>query len=66
MNRDAAHHSSYDDEPPLSGLDQLLHAVEEAETDVTKDEDRRSNDGEAGDALTPNEQAQEDIPKRRP
>jgi hypothetical protein len=46
------------DETPDTALDEVLHEAEEAQTRVTDSEKRRR--GEAGDAITPNEQAQEE------
>ncbi|MEV6383906.1 hypothetical protein AB0M31_31390 [Streptomyces sp. NPDC051773] len=45
---------------PNTALDEVLREVERAETDVTDSEGRRRHDGEAGDAITPNERAQEE------
>jgi hypothetical protein len=44
---------------PDTALDEVLREAERAETDVTGAE-RRRHDGEAGDAITPNERAQEE------
>ncbi|MDX3642163.1 hypothetical protein [Streptomyces sp. MB09-02B] len=44
---------------PDTALDEILREAERAETDVTDSRPRR-HDGEAGDAITPNERAQEE------
>ncbi|MFF7389086.1 hypothetical protein ACFZAE_11680 [Streptomyces scabiei] len=44
---------------PDTALDEILREAERAETDVTGSE-RRRHDGEAGDAITPNERAQKE------
>ncbi|MFF4186716.1 hypothetical protein ACFYZ9_26370 [Streptomyces sp. NPDC001691] len=47
---------------PDTALDEVLKEFEEAETRGTKKPDREdAHDGEAGDALTPNEEAQEET-----
>ncbi|MFD9041588.1 hypothetical protein [Streptomyces bottropensis] len=46
------------DETSDTALEEVLHEAEEAQTRVTDPEKRRR--GEAGDAITPNEQAQEE------
>ncbi|MDX3524758.1 hypothetical protein [Streptomyces scabiei] len=48
------------DETPDTALDEVLHEAEEAATRVTEPEERRRRRGEAGDAITPAEQAQEE------
>ncbi|UUU28888.1 hypothetical protein JIX56_02660 [Streptomyces sp. CA-210063] len=48
------------DDKPDTALDEVLHEAEQAETRVTDSEKRRRDRGEAGDAITPNEQAQEE------
>jgi hypothetical protein len=48
------------DETPDTALDEVLHEAEEAETRVTDPGKRRRRRGEAGDAITPNERAQEE------
>ncbi|MFF6782919.1 hypothetical protein [Streptomyces sp. NPDC012510] len=45
---------------PDTALDEVLREAEEAETRVTDSEKQRRRRGEAGDAITPNEQAQEE------
>lgn len=45
---------------PDTATDEVLREVEVAETRVTDSEKRRHRRGEAGDAITPNEQAQEE------
>ncbi|WP_200301449.1 hypothetical protein [Streptomyces adelaidensis] len=47
------------DDKPDTALGEVLHEVEEAETRVTDSEEQRRRRGEAGEAITPNEQAQE-------
>ncbi|MGW2841077.1 hypothetical protein ACWCWD_25180 [Streptomyces sp. NPDC001493] len=56
---------SHAKKPSDSASDEVLHEIEDAETDdVTGGEQRSGNgDGEAADALTPNEDAQEDAQK---
>jgi hypothetical protein len=44
---------------PDTALEEVLHEVEEAETHIT-DSDGRRRRGEAGEAITPNERAQEE------
>ncbi|MDW8809298.1 hypothetical protein P1P68_31990 [Streptomyces scabiei] len=46
------------DETPDTALEEVLHEAEEAATRVTDPEERRR--GEAGDAITPAEQAQKE------
>ncbi|MFF9038104.1 hypothetical protein ACF090_21840 [Streptomyces sp. NPDC014892] len=53
-----AKHSS--DDKPDTALDEVLREAERAETDVTDSRKPRRHDGEAGDAITPNERAQEE------
>ncbi|MDT0567564.1 hypothetical protein RM704_08795 [Streptomyces sp. DSM 3412] len=48
------------EDKPDTALDEVLHEAERAETDVTDSERRRRHHGEAGDAITPNERAQEE------
>ncbi|MFF7361613.1 hypothetical protein [Streptomyces sp. NPDC008125] len=54
--------------PSDSASDEVLHEIEDAETeDVAAGEQPTGDgdgDGEAADALTPNEEAQEDARKR--
>ncbi|MFM9553679.1 hypothetical protein [Streptomyces caniscabiei] len=45
---------------PDTALDEVLREVERAETDVTDSDGRRRHHGEAGDAITPDERAQEE------
>ncbi|MBE1602112.1 hypothetical protein H4687_008241 [Streptomyces stelliscabiei] len=45
---------------PTPPWDEVLHEAEEAQTRVTDPEKRRRRRGEAGDAITPDEQAQEE------
>ncbi|MEU1090104.1 hypothetical protein ACFYPN_24390 [Streptomyces sp. NPDC005576] len=49
--------------PSDSAADELLHEIEDAETDDVTGGERSTEDGEAADALTPNEEAQEDARK---
>ncbi|WEH38340.1 hypothetical protein [Streptomyces sp. AM 2-1-1] len=51
------------DEHPRTASGEILLEAEEAETRVTGGE-RSGRDGEAADALTPNEDAQEDSEER--
>ncbi|MGW8990977.1 hypothetical protein ACWGRF_13770 [Streptomyces zhihengii] len=51
-------------ERPSTAGGEILHEAEEAETSVTSDGERSSDDGEASDALSPNEDAQEDVHHR--
>lgn len=50
---------SPDEEPPRTALSEILQEVEEAGTRVENNGARRGKDGESGDAMTPNEEAQE-------
>lgn len=45
---------------PGTALEEVLHEVEEAETRVTDSDRQRRRRGEAGEAITPNERAQEE------
>lgn len=56
------HRPSHDEEHPETAADEVLHEAEEAETRIG-DNERRGQDREAADALTPNEDAQEDVQK---
>ncbi|WP_371525354.1 hypothetical protein OG302_03730 [Streptomyces sp. NBC_01283] len=58
------HQPSHDEEHPQTAADEILHEVEDAEARVGDDGRRRKHEGEAADALTPNEGAQEDVQKR--
>ncbi|MFD4030056.1 hypothetical protein ACFWVP_05860 [Streptomyces sp. NPDC058637] len=58
------HEPAQDEDRPATAGDELLHEAEEAETSVADDGERGSNDGEASDALSPNEDAQEDVHHR--
>ncbi|MEU6847387.1 hypothetical protein ABZ930_36530 [Streptomyces sp. NPDC046716] len=49
---------------PDTAVDEVLQEFEKAET-THEGAERDSDDGEAGDALTPNEEAQEHKPPRR-
>ncbi|WP_371574008.1 hypothetical protein [Streptomyces sp. NBC_01314] len=48
------------DDKPDTALNEILHEAERTETRVTDSEQRRRRRGEAGDAITPNERAQEE------
>ncbi|MFD5036094.1 hypothetical protein ACFWMX_31540 [Streptomyces sp. NPDC058378] len=50
---------SLDEEHPRTALGEVLHEVEEAGNRVVDDGARRGEDGESGDAMTPNEEEQE-------
>ncbi|PSM38225.1 hypothetical protein C6Y14_38510 [Streptomyces dioscori] len=58
-----AEHPEYP-EHPETAAGEVLHAAEEAETAVVDDGERRGTDREAADALTPNEDAQDDVQRR--
>jgi hypothetical protein len=45
---------------PETALEEVLHEAEEAETRVTDSARQRRHRGEAGEAITPNERAQEE------
>ncbi|WEH38305.1 hypothetical protein [Streptomyces sp. AM 2-1-1] len=49
--------------PSDSAADEVLHEIEDTETDDVTGGERSREDGEAADALTPNEEAQEDVRK---
>ncbi|MEW1892748.1 MULTISPECIES: hypothetical protein [unclassified Streptomyces] len=51
--------------PPRTAAEEVVREAEEAETDVADTRERRGGDSEAGDALTPNEEAQEDADEPR-
>ncbi|GAA3487460.1 MULTISPECIES: hypothetical protein [Streptomyces] len=56
------HQSDQDAGRPETALDEALKEFEEAETrDVGRTDLPADHDGEAGDALSPNEEAQEDA-----
>lgn len=65
MNDPGKHQPSHDDERPVTAGEELLHAVEKAETDVVDDGESEGEDREAADALTPSEDAQEDVSRHR-
>ncbi|MFI0508787.1 hypothetical protein RKD19_000872 [Streptomyces canus] len=46
---------------PDSALDEVLHEFEDAEKRVRDSDEQRAHRGEAGDATSPNEGAQEDA-----
>jgi hypothetical protein len=45
---------------PDTALDEVLHEVEDAEKRVRDSDGERAHKGEAGDATTPNQHAQEE------
>ncbi|MEV7142817.1 hypothetical protein [Streptomyces tauricus] len=49
---------------PRTAAGEVLRAAEEAETNVVDDGERRGKDREAADALTPNDDAQNDVQRR--
>ncbi|MCX4237009.1 hypothetical protein ACH4Y0_31815 [Streptomyces sp. NPDC020707] len=49
---------------PDTAAGEVLHAAEEAETNVVDDGERRGKDREGADALSPNEGAQDDVQRR--
>ena len=51
----------HDQEHPGTAVGEILREVKDAETRVVDREERRGKDGEAADALTPNEGAQKDV-----
>ncbi|MEV5602736.1 hypothetical protein AB0L33_14955 [Streptomyces sp. NPDC052299] len=54
------------EQPPRTAADEVVREAEEAGTDVADTRERHGGDSEAGDALTPNEEAQEDADRPRP
>jgi len=60
---DREHRLAHREERPATAAEEVLHEAREAETNVLDDGDRRAKDGEAADALTPDEDAQEDVQK---
>ncbi|KUF16375.1 hypothetical protein [Streptomyces silvensis] len=64
----SAHHPKHqpaqDEEHPATAAEEVLHEAEDAETSVVDNGERRGKDGEAADALSPNENAQEDAHHR--
>ncbi|MFJ2399297.1 hypothetical protein ACIOTI_42115 [Streptomyces sp. NPDC087843] len=52
-------------QPPATAAGEAFHEVEDAETHLLNRRERRRKDGEAADALTPNEGAQEDADRDR-
>jgi hypothetical protein len=48
-------------EHPRTAAEEVLREVEDAETHVVDRGERSDKDGEAADALSPNEAAQEDV-----
>ncbi|MFJ4499730.1 hypothetical protein [Streptomyces sp. NPDC088864] len=61
MNHSHEHSHQESGKPPRTAAGEVLREAEEAGTAVTDPARRRAQDGEAGDALTPNEAAQEDA-----
>ncbi|RII20574.1 hypothetical protein DSC45_05045 [Streptomyces sp. YIM 130001] len=61
MTDNRRHRPEDDKEPPSTAADEILHEAEEAETRVLDGGERPGKDGEAADALTPDERAQEDV-----
>ncbi|MFD5805765.1 hypothetical protein [Streptomyces sp. NPDC127020] len=59
------HRPAQDEQPPATAADEILREAEDAETAVVDDAQRREKDGEAADALSPNEEAQEDGRHRK-
>ncbi|MGW1185997.1 hypothetical protein ACWD7Y_10265 [Streptomyces drozdowiczii] len=58
------HQDREDGKPPRTAADEVIEEAEEAATDVADTAGpakRHHKDREAGDALTPNEEAQEDV-----
>ncbi|MGW6271217.1 hypothetical protein [Streptomyces sp. NPDC055060] len=55
------HHHTQDGKTPDTAAEEVLHEAEDAETAVLDDGERRGKDGEAADALSPDEDAQEDV-----
>ncbi|MFC9056450.1 hypothetical protein ACFTXB_00155 [Streptomyces sp. NPDC057074] len=53
------HRPAQDEVHPATAADEVLQEAEDAETNVVDDGERRGTDGEAADALSPNEEAQE-------
>ncbi|MFE6400997.1 hypothetical protein [Streptomyces alboflavus] len=58
------HRPGQDEKHPATAADEVLHEAEDAETSVVDNGERRGKDGEAADALSPNEDAQEDVHRR--
>ncbi|MFG3281427.1 hypothetical protein [Streptomyces sp. NPDC048111] len=59
------HHQDASSEPQSdSALDEVLKEFEHAETRGTRTGRKDPHDGEAGDALSPNEEAQEEASDR--
>ncbi|MFC8536612.1 hypothetical protein ACFUJY_22030 [Streptomyces sp. NPDC057249] len=56
------HRDREHEQPPRTAVEEVVREAEEAETDVADTRrERHGRDSEAGDALTPNEGAQEDA-----
>jgi hypothetical protein len=51
---------------PETAADEVLREVEDAETRVVDNGERRDRDGEAADALSPNQDAQKAIEQHGP
>jgi hypothetical protein len=60
-HHDRKHQHQQDEEHPETAADEVLREVEDAETRVVDRGERRGKDSEAADALTPNEDAQQDV-----
>lgn len=58
------HRPAQDEEHPATAAGEVLHEVEEAETSTVDDGKRRGKDSEAADAMSPNEDAQEEARRR--
>jgi hypothetical protein len=59
-NPDDEHDEHGGPDKPGTAFDEVLREAEQAATRVTDSDRRRRRRGEAGDAITPNERAQED------
>ncbi|GAA3113881.1 hypothetical protein ACFQ0X_42430 [Streptomyces rectiviolaceus] len=58
------HRPSHGEEHAETAADEVFHEVEDAEIRLVDGGERPRKDGEAADALTPNEDAQEDVHER--
>ncbi|TXS38459.1 hypothetical protein [Streptomyces sp. OR43] len=59
------HEPARDEEHPATAAGEVLHEAEQTETNLVDDDgERGGQDGEASDALSPNEDAQEDVRQR--
>ncbi|MCX0247586.1 MULTISPECIES: hypothetical protein [Streptomyces] len=59
------HQDREHEKPPRTAAEEVVREAEEAEADVADTRERHGGDSEAGDALTPNEEAQEDADEPR-